>query len=51
MSLELQECIEIIFVCGHDGWSHRQVAVKFNSHPERNPVTHSSLDSVEQSPP
>jgi transposase len=43
MTLGVQERIETV-LCGHDGWSHKNVADKFNRlHPERDAVPHSAV--------
>jgi transposase len=40
----MEERIEIIFLCGREGWSQRQVAQEFNTrHPEKNPTTQSTI--------
>jgi transposase len=44
MVLSLQECINIIILCGCKGWSHRNVADEFDGlQPERNPVSHGAV--------
>jgi transposase len=47
MSLTLEERIEIMFLCGREGWSQRRVAEEFNTrHPEKNPETQSTVSKL-----
>jgi hypothetical protein len=42
-ALTLHERVEIVLLIGRQGWTHRQVADKFNArHPERNQITQRS---------
>jgi hypothetical protein len=49
MALVLDKRVEIVLLCGSQGWTQRQVADEFNArHPERNPITHSAVGKLVQ---